>query len=58
MLTVNDLKSNIDFQNDVRYYYFDYEKEERIEITAKEAEDKRITWIYCEADEIVIEVYM
>ena len=59
MMTVGKfLNCGVDIQVEVHYYYYDYDKDERIEITKKEASDKEMKYMYCENDEIVIEVEM
>ena len=58
MLTTKELLDNAEFQVTIHFVYYDYGKEERIEITEKQAEDKEIRYIYCENDEIYIEIDM
>ena len=50
------LNSGADIQVGVNYYYYDHEKGERISIEYDEAEDRDIAYIYCEDDELCIEV--
>lgn len=50
------LNSGADIQVGVNYYYYDHEKEERVSITYDEAENKDIAYIYCEDNELCIEV--
>lgn len=52
------LDGGIDFQVQVNFYYYNYDKDERIPMTEKEAKNKEIKYMYCENDEIVIEVDM
>lgn len=56
MLTTRDLLYNCCIQQQVHYCYYDYEKEKRIEISAKRAADCEIRFLYSENDEIYIEV--
>lgn len=46
----------VDVQCAIRFYYYDYDKEQRMEVTEKEAKDKEIRFVYCEKDELCIEV--
>ena len=56
-MTYNDMIWNsIDVQSDVHFYYYDYAHDERIEITMEKAQDKEIRFIYCENNELCIEV--
>ena len=57
-MKVYELLINVDIQNQIRFCYYDYEKEERIEITREEADYKEIRYLYTENDEIYIEVDM
>ena len=50
------LDSGIDIQVAVHYYYFDDGKQERVEISSENAMDKEILYMYCEHDELCIEV--
>ena len=56
MINVYDLVNNVDVQVAIHFYYYDYDKDERIEITQKEAMDKEIKYMYCENNEICIEI--
>ena len=53
-----ELLDNIEVQGVKHYCYYDYNKEERIEITYKQAYDKEVKYLYCEDNEIYIEVDM
>ena len=55
MITTNEIKYNIEFQNQIHYCYFDYEKNERIITSFQEADGKEVKYIYSENDEIYIE---
>lgn len=51
-----ELLDEVEIQSDMKIVYYDYDKEERIEITEKRAKDKEIRYIYCEEDVLYIEV--
>ena len=55
-MTAYELVNNIDIQGACHFYYYDYNSEERIEITKKEAMENEILYMYCENNEICIEV--
>lgn len=56
MITLNDLFNSAEVQSEAKFYYYDYEKEERIELTKEEAGDYEIKYIYNEDGIIVFEV--
>lgn len=56
MITLNDLFDSAEVQSEAKFYYYDYEKEERIELTKEEAGDHEIKYIYNEDGIIVFEV--
>lgn len=56
MITLNDLFDSAEVQSEAKFYYYDYEKEERIELTKEEAGDYEIKYIYNEDGIIVFEV--
>ena len=58
MLKTYELLNNVEIQVAIHYCYYDFDSEERIEITHKEACDKEIKYLYCEDNEIYIEVNM
>lgn len=58
IMTIKDLTNNIDIQNTIHYCYYDYDKSERIEITEEMANDKEIKYLYCDDNEIYIEIDM
>lgn len=56
MLSVGQLLNNVDIQCDVKLYYFDYKKYERIEVKPSHKNyGKRIRNIYAEENTILIE---
>lgn len=57
-ITVEELTRNIEVQVAIHCYYYDEEKEERVEISNDEAMDKAITFMYCEDNELCLEVDM
>lgn len=56
MLKTYELLNNVEIQVAIHYCYYNFDLEERIEITKAEATDKEILYIYCEDNEIYIEV--
>ena len=57
-MKVYELMINVEFQNQIYFCYYDYDKEERIKITREEADYKKVRYIYSEDNEIFIEVEM
>ncbi len=56
-MTYHDMECNsIDVQTEVHFYYYDYELDERIEIDLSTARYREIRFIYCENNELCIEV--
>lgn len=56
MIRLKDFLDSVEFQSDVKYFYYDYEKDERIELTEEEAGKYEIRYIYEEDGTICIEV--
>jgi len=56
MITLRDLLNNVELQSTAKYFYYDYDKEQRIELTEKEASDYDIKYIYEEDGIICFEV--
>lgn len=56
-MTIRDLILNcVEIQGKCHYCYYDNENERRIEISAEEAMDYDMKYIYCEDGELYIEV--
>lgn len=55
-MKVYELNQQIEIQCTIQYCYYDYEKEQRIIISRKAAEDKEIEYMYVERGELFIEV--
>ena len=58
MTTPDDLinRDLIEIQNDAKYVYYDFDKDENVEITLKEALHQEICFIYAKDDVLYIEV--
>lgn len=56
MITLRDLLNNTEIQSAAKYFYYDYDKEERIELSEEEAGDYDIKYIYEEDGIICFEV--
>lgn len=56
MITIRDLLNNVELQSTAKYFYYDYDKEQRIELTEEEAGDYDIKYIYEEEGIICFEV--
>ena len=56
MITLRDILNTVEIQSEVKYFCYDYEHDERIELTVQEAEDCEVKYMYCEDDTICIEV--
>lgn len=56
MITIRDLLNNVELQSTAKYFYYDYDKEQRIELTEEEAGDYDIKYIYEEDGIICFEV--
>ena len=56
MITIRDLLNNVELQSTAKYFYYDYDKEQRIELTEEEARDYDIKYIYEEDGTICFEV--
>ena len=56
MITIRDLLNNVELQSTAKYFYYDYDKEQRIELTEEEASDYDIKYIYEEDGIICFEV--
>ena len=56
MITLKDLLDSAELQSTVKYYYYDYDKEQRIELTEEEAGQYEIKYIYDEDEVICFEV--
>ena len=56
MITLRDLLDSAELQSTAKYYYYDYEKEQRIELTEEEARQYEIKYIYEEDGIICFEV--
>lgn len=56
MITVSDLTNNVDVQVQVHYCYYDYDYDVRVETCYDSVGGKEIKYMYCENDEIWIEV--
>ena len=46
MITLKDLLDSAELQSTAKYYYYDYDKEQRIELTEEEAGQYEIKYIY------------
>lgn len=57
-MKIYELLYSVEIQSPIHYCYYDYDKEERIEVTKEQAEDKEITWLYSENDELYVEFRM
>lgn len=56
MITLRDLLDSAELQSTAKYYCYDYEKEQRIELTEEEAGQYEIKYIYEEDGIICFEV--
>ncbi|MBR1948938.1 MAG: hypothetical protein IKA30_04005 [Alphaproteobacteria bacterium] len=56
MITIRDLLNNVELQSTAKYFYYDYDKEQRIELTEEAAGDYDIKYIYEEDGIICFEV--
>ena len=56
MITIRDLLNNVELQSTAKYFYYDYDKEQRIELTEEEAGQYEIKYIYEEDGIICFEV--
>ena len=56
MITIRDLLNNVELQSTAKYFYYDHDKEQRIELTEQEAGDYDIKYIYEEDGVICFEV--
>lgn len=56
MITLRDLLNNVELQSTAKYFYYDYDKEQRIELTEEEAGEYEIKYIYEEDGVICFEV--
>ena len=56
MLRVYDILDNSEVQCSVHYCWYDYDSFERIEIPESKARGMEVKYIYCENDELWIEV--
>lgn len=56
MITLEDLLNSAELQSEAKYYYYDYDKEQRIELTEQEAGQYEIKYIYVEDGIICFEV--
>ena len=56
MITLRDLLDSAELQSTAKYYHYDYEKEQRIELTEEEAGQYEIKYIYEEDGIICFEV--
>lgn len=56
MITLRDLLDSAELQSTAKYYYYDYEKEQRFELTEEEAGQYEIKYIYEEDGVICFEV--
>lgn len=57
IITFGEFLRFAEIQSGFKCYFYDYEKDERIEITKDEAEDFVISYIYAEDDIICVECY-
>jgi len=56
-MTYRDLCTDcIEIQSEIVFCFYDYTKEERTIITAEQAADLEIKYLYCENDALYIEV--
>lgn len=56
-MTLRDMLDNcIEIQSKCHYCYYDHDAEERVEISAADAMDLDIKYIYCEDGDLYIEV--
>lgn len=55
-MKLSDLLKNVDIQSEYKVVYYDDTKNERIEISDKEASDREIQFIYAENGVLYIEV--
>lgn len=56
-MTIRDMQNDgIEIQSKVIYCYYDYEAEKRVEISVEEAADREIKYLYCENNQLYIEV--
>ena len=56
MITLRDLLDSAELQSTAKYYYYDNEKEQRIDLTEEEAGQYEIKYIYEEDGIICFEV--
>lgn len=56
MLTVKDIMDTVEMQTTVKFCYYDYQKEDTIEITEKEAWEYEPKYMYVKDDILYIEV--
>lgn len=56
MITLRDFLISVGLRSPAKYYYYDYEKKQRIELTEEEAKKYDIMYIYVEDGVICFEV--
>lgn len=58
MTTPDDLinRDLIQLQTNTKYFYYDVDKDEKVELTPQEALHQEICYIYCKDDVLYIEV--
>lgn len=56
MMNLADILNNAYVQSEAKYAYYDYDKDERVELTYEQAKDREILYIYCENNIIFFEV--
>lgn len=56
-MTLRDVHDDlVEFQTETRFYYYDYDNNERIELTEAQAYDRDIKYIYYSDGAICVEV--
>ena len=55
-MTLHSLLLNIELQSEYKVVYYDYEKEERIEVLAEDYGDNEIKYLYVDDGIIYIEI--
>lgn len=56
MLRVYDILDNVDVQSEVKFVRYDYDAEERVELSEEEARGREVRYMYVERDVLFVEV--
>ena len=55
-MKVYELSEQVEVQSEIKFYYYDYEKEERIELAKEKADMCNITFMYVDDGILCVEV--